>query len=446
MNQTRIEVIPYNTAWPAQFQSEATRLQASGLPITAIHHIGSTAIPNMPAKPVIDILLELSSIDQMHDIEDKLIQLGYSPLRRSFIPHMSYFTMRQDGMMRFHVHINLIGDPQIYRHINFRDFMTAHPDAARAYADLKSRLANEFSNDRFRYTFGKDKLVQQIDTMAKRWSRRLQNDLIRYRGPQAQEWSQEKIIKTMEANLNVHMTYFAQYLNHVELIRIPGYTLVNSGLADDTFNYVLDANFTHENVSEKITEVTDYFRQHAMPFSWWLSPHDQPADLTSHLERAGFINTENHAGMYLNLDNWKNDKPALADLRIVRACDHSSLHDFFLLQANHPAAYEQYATWIMEVISDDDPEEFYVGYIGDTPVIRALTCYYGGIAGLYWLSTSSDATRKGYDNAMLQFHLREAKSRGYHIAALQASAEGLPLYRQIGYKECGVFREFKLKV
>lgn len=87
------------------------------------------------------------------------------------------------------------------------------------------------------------------------------------------------------------MTHFAQYLSQVKLIRVPGFTLVNSSLSDDTFNYAIDADFSSADANKKISEVTDYFAQKNTPFSWWISPHDQPEDLSAHLENHGYKNT-----------------------------------------------------------------------------------------------------------------------------------------------------------
>lgn len=78
--------------------------------------------------------------------------------------------------------------------------------------------------------------------------------------------------------------------SQVELIRVPGFTLVNSGLPDDTFNYAIDADFSSADANKKISEVTDYFAQKNIPFSWWISPHDQPENLSEHLEDHGYKN------------------------------------------------------------------------------------------------------------------------------------------------------------
>lgn len=445
-NPRKVEVIPYDMRWPDYFKQEANRIQnVLGVHLKEIHHIGSTAIPNMTAKPIIDILLECNNLDEIDLIIEKLAALNYYNIRRQIIPHVSFFARRQDEDMSFHLHIHEKGSPQIKRHIRFRDYVTQHPEDAKAYAALKIHLAEKFVDDINSYVFGKDKLVQEIDTKAKRWAHRKNNYLPFNTGRPAKEWSHEKLVKAMSANLNVHMTYFAQYLNQVELIRIPGFTIVNSGLADDTFNYVLDADFSAAEAHNKISEVTSYFLQKNIPFSWWVSPYDKPHDLERYLEDENYQNTENNTAMYFDLDAWDGQISLPAELEIIQAKDEKTLHDFALVLANDETAFKTYYSWIASTLTDDDPIEYYVGYINGKPVVRGLSCYFAQVAGLHWLSTSPSERKKGYGAAMQQFRLKRAKELGYHIAVLQASSEGFPLYKRLRYKECGMFREFKLK-
>ncbi len=440
----KIEIVPYNSLWPTLFKNEADRIKKKlGTYLKEIYHIGSTSISEMPAKPVIDMMLVFDNLDEIDLIAEKLLQLNYDPIRRQVIPHVSFFTKRQDQALRFHLHLHERGSPQICRHVNFRDYLIQDPEVARDYAELKIQLAAKFADDIYSYVSGKDKLAQEIDSKAKLWKERKRDYLPPSTGPMAKDWSHKKLVKAMEANLNVHMTHFAQYLNQVELVRVPGFTLVNSGLADDTFNYALDADFSSLNANKKILEVTDYFTQKNSPFSWWVSPHDQPRDLPRHLENNGYENTENNCAMYFDLDAWDGQIFSMPKLQIIRATDEKTLHDFALVLANDESSFKTYFSWVASILTDDDPIEYYVGYVDGKPVVRGLSCYFAQVAGLHWLSTVPSERRKGYGRAMQEYRLKRAKDLGYHIAVLQASSEGYPLYRQLGYKECGHFREYK---
>jgi len=445
-NLHKVEIAPYNPRWPELFKQEASHISdVLGDHLKEIYHIGSTAIPRMPAKPVIDMMLVCDNLDEIDLIIEKLNKLDYYNLTRQMIPHRSFFIKRQDNNISFHLHIHERGSPQIKRHVNFRDYMIQHRDDAQAYAILKINLAKKFSDDITSYVLGKDKLVQEIDTKAKFWSKRKKDFLKENTKTAAKNWSREKLVKAMVANFNVHMTHFAQYLNQVELMRIPGFTLVNSGLPDDTFNYVLDADFSSKKAEKKISEITNYFTQKNIPFSWWMSPFDKPDDLPKHLENYRYQNTENHIAMYFDLDAWHNDSTSIPQLEIVQARDEKTLLDFSLVLTNDETAFKKYFSWIASILTDDDPIEYYVGYVNGKPVVRGLSCYFAQVAGLYWLSLAPDEQRKGYGTAMQQYCLKRAKEIGYHIAVLQVSSEECPLYKKLGYKECGVFREFKLR-
>ncbi len=445
-NPRKVKIAPYNPKWPDFFEQEASRIRNTlGDHLKEIYHIGSTAIPNMLAKPIIDMLLVYNNLDEIDLIAEKLSKLNYYNLRRQIIPHRSFFIRRQGDNISFHLHIHEQGSPQIKRHVNFRDYVIHHPDDAQAYATLKTNLAKQFADDMNSYVFGKDKLVQEIDAKAKLWPKRKKDYLNENTGTTAKNWSHEKLVKAITANFNVHMTYFAQYLNQIELIRIPGFTLVNAGLADDTLNYILDADFSSAEANKRIAEVTNYFTQKNVPFTWWVSPFDKPDNLPEQLERNGYQNTENNRAMYFDLDAWNGHAPSIPHLEIIRASDEKTLHDFALVLANDKAPFKQYFSWIASILTDDDPIEYYVGYVNGKPVVRGLSCYFAQVAGLHWLSTAPNERRKGYASAMQQYCLKRAKELGYHIAVLQASNVEYSLYQRLGYKECGIFRKFTLK-
>ena len=440
----KVEVVPYNSLWPDLFREEASRIQSAlNVSLVEIYHIGSTSIMGIPAKPVIDMMLVVDNLDEINFIKEKLNQLNYSPIQRQIIPHVSFFTKRQGDAICYHLHLHERGSPQISRHVNFRDYVIQHPEVASDYAQLKMKLAEKFSDDIFSYVSGKDKLVQEIDAKAKCWAGRKRDYPLPNTGPLAKDWSHEKLVKAMDANLNVHMTHFSQYLCQVELMREPGFTLVNSGLPDDTFNYIIDADFSFANVNQKISELTDYFSERNLPFSWWVSPCSQPEGLSTQLEKHGYENTENNCAMYFDLDAWDGKTVAIPSLNIVRATDERTLRDFALVLANDETAFKTYFSWVASMLTDDDPIEYYVGYVDGKPVVRGLSCYFAQVVGLHWLSTAPSERRKGYGRAMQIYRLKRAKELGYHIAVLTASEAGYPLYRQLGYQECGYFREYK---
>lgn len=444
-NVPEFNVVSYDKKWPTNFLTEKSILEeALGSELKAIYHIGSTSVPNLSAKPIIDMLLVLNNLDNVQIINQALIELNYNPLGKNIIPRRSLFTSKKLDHIGYHLHIYEQGDPQINRHVNFKAYLIEHPKEAQEYQQLKLGLKEKHPQIHH-YLLGKDTLVQAIDRKAKLWAATQKNLFLKPNtGPQASEWSLEKIAACMEANLNVHMTHFAQYIDNVNLTRMPDYTLVNSNLNDDTFNYIIRADFDEQSAQEKIKQATNYFTSRHLPFSWWVGPNDQPKNLDKLLEHNGYENTENNIAMYLNLDNWQVNHAIPKELKIIRVQDEKGLKDFALVLSNDPTAFSTYFYWVSQILTYDDPIEFYVGYVNNKPVVRGLTCYYAQVAGLHWLSTRPEERNKGYGAAMQQFRLSRAKELGYHIAVLQASNEGYPLYKKLGYQKCGAYREFKL--
>lgn len=211
----------------------------------------------MSAKPIIDILLECDDVFKIKFIEECLLKLHYDLLSGNVIPNYTFFTKKYFKDIGFHVHIMERGDPQIKRHIHFRDYLIHHPTQADEYAKLKTELAHQFV---------------------------LSND-----------------------------------------------------------SNILDAYF------------------------------DEVAKLMTH----------------------------------------------------------------------EDPQEYYVGYLNDTSITCGLICFYGRVAGLHCLTTSLRFRKKGYGTAMQMFRLKRAKELGYQPAVLQASDSGYALYLKLGWKPLGEFLEFK---
>ncbi len=166
----KIEVVPYNPDWPRLYSAEAERIAAAlGGEMTAIHHIGSTAIPGIKAKPVLDFLVAVPRIERVDELNDSMVVLGYEPRGEYGIPGRRFFIKHTAGMRTHHVHIFQNGNPEITRHLNFRDYLRAHPDEAQAYSRLKEELARQYPEDSHGYTEGKNEFVQEIDQRAKVW-------------------------------------------------------------------------------------------------------------------------------------------------------------------------------------------------------------------------------------------------------------------------------------
>jgi len=165
-----LQITPYNPRWPDLFRQEARQI-FKVLPgqIILIHHIGSTAIAGIKAKPIIDFLIEVHQIESVDANSKAMITLGYDPRGENGIPGRRYFVKGTAGVHSHHLHVFQVGHPDVARHLDFRDYLRSHPDQAQAYSQLKEKLAQKYQNDPVSYTDGKTEFIREIDRCAAIW-------------------------------------------------------------------------------------------------------------------------------------------------------------------------------------------------------------------------------------------------------------------------------------
>ena len=159
-----VHIAPYNQDWQSRFEAERQRLiDAIGawLVAGAIEHIGSTAIPGLDAKPVIDIMAGVESLDASRPALAVLerYQYCYAPYRTEV---MHWFCKPSPALRTHHLHLVPLGSPLWIERLTFRDYLRTHPDVAREYAALKRRLAEAHRLDREAYTDAKAPFVEQV--------------------------------------------------------------------------------------------------------------------------------------------------------------------------------------------------------------------------------------------------------------------------------------------
>ncbi len=137
-----LSIAPYCPSWSGEFESESEKIRrALGQNIAAIHHIGSTSIPDILSKPIIDILVEVLRLDELDQQAQGMSQLNYESMDEHGIAGRRYFRRSgPDGDRAFHVHCFESESEYVFRHLVFRDYLLAHPAKAQEYSNLKSRL------------------------------------------------------------------------------------------------------------------------------------------------------------------------------------------------------------------------------------------------------------------------------------------------------------------
>ncbi|WP_424933674.1 GrpB family protein [Amaricoccus macauensis] len=166
----RVEVVEYDPDWPVRFEEEAARLHKL-LPeehLGRIEHIGSTAVPGLVAKPIVDLAVEVPDLEHVRDeIAPELACHGYEFFwrpRKDGLPGIEYaWFIRRDaeGRRTHHVHMLTPGSPYWDR-VTFRDWLRTHPGAAREYGEIKRQAAALHGQDRAAYARAKGRFIRKI--------------------------------------------------------------------------------------------------------------------------------------------------------------------------------------------------------------------------------------------------------------------------------------------
>ncbi|PAY06060.1 hypothetical protein CK489_24340 [Bradyrhizobium sp. UFLA03-84] len=168
-----IVVSDYDPNWPTLFAQECGRIkQTLGAFALAIEHIGSTAVPGLPSKPIIDLLVGIPNLEQARrQCITPLEALGYIyvPEYASWLPRELFFRKGPPGPWTHHVHMMEPSHPRWETLVVFRDYLRAHPEAARAYADIKCELAASSNDNIGAYRNGKTAFVEETTAKARAW-------------------------------------------------------------------------------------------------------------------------------------------------------------------------------------------------------------------------------------------------------------------------------------
>lgn len=160
-----VELECYNPNWKSGYEKEIALLFTFLFKeIVSAHHIGSTAIPNIKAKPIIDILLEVKTIHNLDTHDKNFKNIGYEVKGEFGITGRRFY--QKGGHKRtHHIHAYEQGNPEINRHIRFRDYLISNRNKALEYEALKIRLCQQFGHDPESYSMGKSIFIRAIDDL-----------------------------------------------------------------------------------------------------------------------------------------------------------------------------------------------------------------------------------------------------------------------------------------
>ncbi len=164
-----VQLYDYDPDWPRQAAERIARLRVLEPVLVEAHHIGSTSVPGLIAKPIIDLMPLVTDLDALDRERGAVEALGYRWHGEYGIPGRRYCTRDVGERRMAQVHFFVMGSPDAHRHLAFRDYLRAKPGAASAYAAVKRRAREQHPGDSHAYGAAKQPWIDQTEALALAW-------------------------------------------------------------------------------------------------------------------------------------------------------------------------------------------------------------------------------------------------------------------------------------
>ena len=164
MKTKRVIVVPYDSHWPTAFEQIAREVQAAlGSLAVQIHHVGSTSVPGMSAKPIIDLDVEIQGTSVLPEVIARLAEIGYEHEGNLGIAGREAFRYEdKNHLMKHHLYVCPSDSAELKRHLTFRNYLRQHPESAKEYTAVKEEAARQYPDSIDDYISYKSACIEKI--------------------------------------------------------------------------------------------------------------------------------------------------------------------------------------------------------------------------------------------------------------------------------------------
>lgn len=251
------------------------------------------------------------------------------------------------------------------------------------------------------------------------------------------DFSSAALSQVIETNIFDYYAHFS-HLPHAQLHDTAVIRWFVTGIPEAGLNGVLQARLQPDDCDTQIATIVAEFQQRKLPFCWHIGPSSQPAYLGERLLAHGLTLSDDEPGMALDLHSINEDVQMPPDLTFHAVNDMATLREWvgvWLFPAGLERVREHYISALGGLgFAPDRLLHHYVGRLNGQPVATVALFYSAGVVAIHHVVTHEDFRRQGIGAAITLMALREARTRGWHIAVLTASSLGYDIYYRLGFR------------
>ena len=260
-------------------------------------------------------------------------------------------------------------------------------------------------------------------------------------------YNKDTIIQNMEQSMHQKLAYIPSKISTMYVNNIEQTLVVDSGMETDTFNIAYGGVVTKAVANS----VMQYYLHKKLPMAWWIGPFSNAyEDLENNMLGAGFVHDELDIGMYCDLDQYNLEPYPIPEILTIKECSSDKHFTDFgnVLASIFEPTCEHVKNFYKKISSIPDQSRqnlrLFIGYVNDRPVSTAGV-FITQMAGIYDISTHPEMQKKGYGSAMFYTALKFALDSGFKKIVLQASVDGLGIYKRFGFEEICEFNVWSNK-